>query len=64
MAGDIFNALDKTGLDGRPLKRKLPPGERLMVEGYQFENKERVKDAIRYLAERLRFTLKKQARKR
>jgi hypothetical protein len=63
MASDIFNALDKTELDGRPLKRKRSD-EPLMVEGYQFKKKNRVMDEIHRLAEQLQFTLKKQVLKR
>jgi hypothetical protein len=54
MASDIYEALEK---------RELPDGK-LLVEGCQFERKERVMDAIRDLAMRLQFALKKQPRKR
>jgi hypothetical protein len=51
---DIYNALDK---------RELPNGL-LLVEGWRFENKERVLEAIHDLAKRLQFELKKQPRKK
>jgi cell division protein YceG involved in septum cleavage len=53
MASDIYKALDKQDVNGV-----------LVVEGYQFENKERVMDAIHDLAKHLQFELKKQVRKR
>ena len=50
-ASDIYDGLEKHEKDGD-----------LYVEGCKFESKERAKDAIRYLAKLLCFTLKKQAR--
>ena len=49
-ASDIFKALEK---------RKLPDGH-LIVQGCRFENKDRVREAIRDLARQLQFALKKQ----
>ena len=54
MASDIYGALEKCEL----------PNGLLLVEGWHFENKERVMEAIHDLAKRLQFELKKQARKR
>jgi hypothetical protein len=50
MASDIYNALEK---------HELPNGH-LIVEGWQFENQARVRDAIHDLAKRIGFTLRKQ----
>jgi hypothetical protein len=50
MASDIYHALEK---------RELPNGL-LLVEGWRFENKERVMEAIHDLAKQLQFALKKQ----
>jgi len=61
MASDIYNALEKREVWVRKGKAEV---KRLVVEGYQFENKERVMKAIHDLATRLQFELKKQARKR
>jgi hypothetical protein len=52
MASDIYKALKK---------HELPNGH-LKVENCRFENKERTMEAIRDLAKRLQFALKKQAR--
>jgi hypothetical protein len=52
-ASDIYNALDV---------EELPNGL-LLVEGWHFENKERVMEAIHDLARQLQFELKKQARR-
>lgn len=50
-ASDIYNALEKHEKDGA-----------LYVEGCPFESKERAMDAIRGLAKRLQFALRKQPR--
>jgi hypothetical protein len=49
MASDIYEALDKQEVNGV-----------LVVEGWQFDSKERVMEAIHDLATRLQFALKKQ----
>jgi hypothetical protein len=54
MASDIYNALEIHVL----------PNGLLLVEGCQFESKERVMEAIHDLARRLQFELKKQPRKK
>jgi hypothetical protein len=64
MASDIYDALEKhpwrTLVNGRWIEDK----RQVVVEGFRFENKERVMDAIHDLAKRLQFELKKQLRKR
>jgi hypothetical protein len=60
-ARDIYNALEKREVWVRKGKAEV---KRLVVEGYQFENKERVMQAIHDLATLLDFALKKQVRKR
>jgi hypothetical protein len=64
MARDIYNALEKRFLSkkGKDEDKDDENGPQV-VEGYQFENKKRVMEAIHDLADLLQFTLKKQARK-
>jgi len=57
-AKDIYNALEKREVWVRKGKAEV---KRLVVEGYQFEKKARVTEAIHDLAKRLQFALKKQA---
>jgi hypothetical protein len=59
-ARDIYNALEKRYLSKKG-KENDENGPQV-VEGYQFENRERVREAIHDLATRLQFELKKQAK--
>jgi hypothetical protein len=58
-ARDIYNALEKRLLSKKS-KDKDDENGRQVVEGYQFENKARVMDAIHDIAKRLQSELKKQ----
>jgi hypothetical protein len=58
-ARNIYNALDKHSVWAKKGRSEV---EHIIAEGYQFENKERIIEAIQDFAKRLQFGLKKQAR--
>jgi hypothetical protein len=59
-ASKIYDALEKRSVW---IKKGRGEVEHIIAEGYQFESKKRVMDAIRELAKLLRFTIKKQQRR-